>query len=143
MSRSGYSDDVCTGSLNRYRANVDRAIAGKRGQALLREMAAALDAMPIKELVADEVVRDSQHVCALGSVAVSRGLDVAELDIHDGEAVGKVFGVSSTLAREVAYVNDEAGPWRGETDAERWQRMRAWVREHIQGSLPISEGHEP
>ena len=40
MSRSGYKE--CEqGALNLYRANVDRTIAGKRGQTFLREMAAA------------------------------------------------------------------------------------------------------
>jgi hypothetical protein len=54
MSRSGYIDDDWEEYqlLNLYRGNVWRATVGKRGQALLREMAAALDAMPVRELVA-------------------------------------------------------------------------------------------
>jgi hypothetical protein len=67
MSRSGYSDDYDdTGLLGLYRANVTRSILGKRGQAFLREMAESLDAMPVKKLVYGEVVRDSEHVCAMG-----------------------------------------------------------------------------
>jgi hypothetical protein len=46
MSRSGYSEECEQGALNFYRANVDRTIAGKRGQTFLREMAAALAEMP-------------------------------------------------------------------------------------------------
>ena len=126
MSRSGYSDDC--DYLGLYRGNVDRAISGKRGQSLLREMAAALDAMPVKELIGGELVRDAEHVCAIGSVAVARGLDVSTLDADDGEAVGKAFGVSSMMAREIAYQNDE-GP--RETDAERWTRMRQWVTDNL------------
>lgn len=139
MSRSGYTDDYDGGALNLWRANVDRAIAGKRGQAFLREMAVALDAMPVKELVADEVVRDSEHVCAMGAVALARGLDVSELDPDDSDTVAAKFGIARALACEIAYENDEHrrlyeraadGSWKrppDETPAERWQRMRKWV----------------
>lgn len=121
------------GALNIYRANVDRAIRGKRGQAFLREMAAALDAMPVKELVADEIVRDSEHVCAIGSVALARQMDVSKLDVTDGELVGQTFGIAKCLANEIAFENDDDfGRRRGkETPAERWQRMRKWVDEQI------------
>jgi len=135
MSRSGYTDDwENPGTLNLYRANVDRAIAGKRGQAFLREMAAALDALPVKELVAENMVRDSAHVCAIGAVAVARGKDVSELDIYDGDDVGALFGISRALACEIAYENDECGPYgKAETPAERWLRMRAWVSACLKG----------
>jgi hypothetical protein len=94
MSRSGYSDDCDEPYLlNLYRANVDRTIAGKRGQAFLREMAAALDAMPVKELVADDIVRDENHVCAIGSVALARKMDVANVDPYDGDSVAAAFGI--------------------------------------------------
>jgi len=141
MSRSGYSDD-CE-NIGLWRGAVDRAIAGKRGQALLREMGAALDAMPVKELVAGYIVRDSEHVCALGAVALARHLDVSSLDSGDGEAVAETFGIARALACEIAYENDENAPqhvrnedgsWRRcepETPAERWKRMRAWVAKNL------------
>ena len=134
MSRSGYTDDCeHTGALNLYRANVDRSILSKRGQAFLREMVAALDAMPVKELVAEEIVRDSEHVCAMGAVALARGLNVSELEVDDGEAVGRTFGISRVLACEIAYENDERGAWTGtkETPAERWTRMRKWASDQL------------
>lgn len=140
MSRSGYSDDC--DNLGLYRANVARTIRGKRGQAFLREMAAALDALPVKELVAEDIVRDSEHVCALGSVALARKLDVSTIDPEDPDTVSATFGITSILAREIAYENDECGPsayergadgdWKRpppETPAERWTRMRKWVDE--------------
>lgn len=131
MSRSGYVDDVDDiGRLNLYRANIARTIGGRRGQAFLREMGAALDAMSIKELVSEEIVRDPEHVCAIGSVALARGLDVSQLDVEDGEMVGKTFGISAILAREIAYENDEQGS-RKESPAQRWTRMRAWVDENL------------
>src|SRR5271165_3227905 len=130
MGRSGYSDD-CE-NIGLWRGAVESAIRGKRGQALLREMVVALDAMPVKELIADDIVRDGAHglpggVCAIGAVAVSRGLDITHLDVHDGDAVAQAFGVARALACEVAYENDDGGPFKGETPAERWQRMRAWA----------------
>jgi hypothetical protein len=130
MSRSGYSED-CE-NLGLWRGAVDRAIRGKRGQAFLREMAAALDAMPVKELVADEVVRDNEHVCALGSVALARGMDVSSLDIDNGESVGGAFGIARALAQEIAFENDDDfGTRTKETPAQRWRRMRAWVSGQI------------
>lgn len=137
MSRSGYSED-CE-HLALWRGTVTRAINGKRGQAFLREMAAALDAMPVKELVADVVVRDNEHVCAIGAVAVARKLDVSDLDIYDGEEVGKKFGIARHLACEIAYENDERGPYKGETPAERWTRMRAWVAANLR-TPPLASG---
>lgn len=137
MSRSGYSDD-CE-NLNLYRASVDRAVRGKRGQAFLREMAAALDAMPVKELITDRVVEDGS-VCAIGSVALARGIDVSTLDVHNGTRVAARFGIAPALACEIAYANDECGDYRHrdtdgryreETPAERWTRMREWVARYL------------
>ncbi len=53
MSRSGYSDDLDQGDLNRWRGAVASAIRGKRGQSFLRELLASLDAMPRKELISE------------------------------------------------------------------------------------------
>lgn len=132
MSRSGYVEDG--DHLNLYRGAVQRAIRGKRGQKLLREMGAAMDAMPVKELVAGEIQKDGQ-VCALGAVAAVRGLDVAEIDITDGVQMGKAFGIARALALEIAYENDDDdGCHDGETPAERWVRMRKWVNANV---LPV------
>lgn len=137
MSRSGYSDDVDQGALNLYRANVRRATVGKRGQAFLSELAAALDAMPVKELVADHIVRDDQHVCAIGSVALARQMSVADLDVYDQDEVAKRFGIARCLAAEIAFENDDDFQRvDDETPAQRWQRMRRWVDEQIVKDSP-------
>lgn len=128
MSRSGYSFDA--ENLGLYRGAVERSVRGKRGQKFLREMATALDAMPIKQLVKDDIVQDDGHVCAIGSVALFRGMDVSKLDVNNGDAVGEAFDISQCLAREIAYMNDEHGFWK-ETPAERWTRMREWVEEQL------------
>jgi len=61
MSRSGYVDDMSDEwAAIRYRGAVSSAVRGKRGQAFLREMLAALDAMPEKRLAAGALVFDGQ-----------------------------------------------------------------------------------
>jgi hypothetical protein len=131
MSRSGYSGDCENVGL--WRAAVDRAIRGKRGQAFLRELLSALDALPSKRLIDDDLVREDGEVCAIGAVAVARKLDTSKLDAEDGDEVGKAFGIARALACELAYENDERQPgWLTiETPEERWTRMRAWVAEQI------------
>lgn len=157
MSRSGYHDDNDDNwQLIRWRGAVRSAIRGKRGQAFLKEMLAALDAMPDKRLIAgvlvvdgwqgawdgqeiivgaDELVdrRGQPHpmgaVCAIGAVGKARGVDMAGLDPEDSETVSCTFGISDALAREIVYMNDE-GAWN-ETPEQRWARMRRWVAAQI------------
>lgn len=130
MSRSGYSDE-CE-YLDLYRGNVERTIKGKRGQAFLREMAKALDEMPEKKLISGELVGES-GVCAIGAVCKARGLDVRKVDEFDPHEVADLVGISTPLAAEIAYLNDDNDFYyrRHETPEERWQRMRKWVQENI------------
>lgn len=128
MSRSGYNDEGENWGL--WRGAVERAILGKRGQAFLREMAAALDAMPIKELIADEIVNSEGQACAIGAVALARQLDVSKLDPFDQHDVATRFGIAPALAAEIAYMNDE-GACTVETPAQRWTRIRKWVSAQI------------
>ncbi len=137
MSRSNYSDDGENVGL--WRANVERTMQGKRGQAFLREMGDALDAMPVKELIAHDFIDESGCVCAMGAVAHARKLDVDNLDPYEPDDVAEALGISSMLAQEIAYQNDEHMSMIGaaETPAQRWERMRSWVREHVRAA-PVS-----
>lgn len=120
MSRSGYSED-CE-NLQLWRGNVERAIKGKKGQEFFRELLAALDALPTKRLIPHELVSEDGECCALGAVALARKLDVASVDESD-------LGISSMLAQEVVYMNDEYH--RRNTPEERWQRIRNWVASNL------------
>lgn len=121
------------GTLNLYRATVKRSIRGKRGQAFLRELRDAMDAMPEKILIAEELIDGEGDCCAIGVVCKSRGLDVSATDPHCPDSVAGLVGVARCLAAEIEYENDECGPWRGgETPAERWTRMRKWVDDQIE-----------
>ena len=114
MSRSGYSDDIWEDD-NRgwlYRGAVKSAFQGRRGQAFLKELLAALDALPVKELVAWELEKDGA-VCALGAVGKARGIDMSQLDPEDPDTVAGTFGIARAMACEIVYENDEAQVGQG------------------------------
>lgn len=119
--------------MNLWRGAVESAIRGKRGQALLKEMRDALDAMPQKSLITHDLVDDEGQVCALGCVAVARGIDTSKIDPEEPEQVAKALGIAEALAREIAYENDEYwAPWQECDDGtRRWQYMRKWVERNI------------
>lgn len=127
MSRSGYTDDMCNEwALIRYRGAVKSALRGKRGQAFIRELIAALDTLPEKRLIADELQESDGAVCAIGAVGAARGVDMSRLDPEDAHSVGRVFGIAESMAREIVWENDE-GRWFTETPEARFSRMRAWA----------------
>lgn len=126
MSRSGYSDNLDSTQLNVWRGAVESAIRGKRGQAFLREMRDTLDAMEQKRLVYGELEKDGE-VCAIGSVAKRRGVDMSKLDPEDRDAVGHTFNIAPALAAEIVYMNDEGNGYGTETPEERYARVRAWI----------------
>lgn len=135
MSRSGYVYDMEQWDLIRWRGAVASATRGERGQRLLKDMAAALDAMPEKELISGELVEDGK-VCALGALGQARGLDMSRIDPSEPGEVAASFGIARALACEIVYMNDK-GEWRGrETPAERWRRVRAWVESQIREARP-------
>lgn len=137
MSRSGYSDDYDeqfpnAGAL--YQASVDNALVGKRGQKFLHDLVAALDALPEKRLIAEDLIREGA-VCAIGAVGLARGIDMTGINPENAEKVGKLFGIAPRMAREIVFQNDERG-WfdysDNETPEERWVRMRIWALERIE-----------
>lgn len=128
MGRSGYDVDCDGWALIRWRGAVSSAIRGERGQAFLRELRDAMDAMPDKRLVAEELQADGCY-CAMGVVAAARGVDMTALDAWDYDQVSKSLGIAQAMAREIAFMNDE-WDWN-ETPEHRWTRMREWVDEQI------------
>lgn len=169
MSRSGYSDDYDedgTGGL--WRGAVTRSIKGKRGQAFLRELAAALDAMPIKRLTTGELESDGEF-CALGVVGHARSKNLGKIDTEDWAQLSREFGIAEAMAREIMYHNDEGTndykwidvticgpvrPYRPEwgkhtrsisvpdtsASERRWADMRKWVESQI---APVSASGGP
>lgn len=130
MSRSGYVDDMDDQwAIIRWRGAVASAIRGNRGQAFLKEMADALDAMPEKKLVAMEL-ETAGSVCAIGAVGKARGIDMSRIDPEDYETVARRFGISTALAQEIVFENDEH-TWNVHSDEDRWNHMREWVRRNL------------
>jgi len=112
MSRSGYSDDIEDNwRLIMWRGRVASSIRGKRGQALLRELLAVLDAMPDKKLYPNSFATASGEYCTLGALGAARGVKMDDLgDAEDGcdeRLVAERFGVAAPLVQEIMWMNDE------------------------------------
>ncbi len=132
MSRSGYSDDYGDDdplAMGRYRRAVHLAMTGKRGQAFLKDLLTALDAMPEKRLIQDELEARGE-VCAIGALGRARGVDMSKLDPECPEQIAPVFNIAESMAREVVWENDEVGSYK-ETPEQRFVRMREWVASQI------------
>lgn len=142
MSRSGYTDDC--DFLELWRGAVEKSIRGKRGQALLVELKDALLALPEKKLCSEYFANgETGEVCALGAVALKRRLDAgmdksaAMADIEkmypeydDAESACKEFNISSALAKEIAYINDEYHNCHANPQ-QRYATVLKWVLENI------------
>lgn len=136
MSRSGYSDDC--DNLELWRATVDRAMKGKRGQKALQEIVEALDKMPEKKLIHESFTVGG--FCTLGVLAQHRNVDVSDLNPKekDGEVwpvdrktVSARLDIAPSMVAEIMFMNDEW--WGGpETPEERWSRMRQWAQSHLE-----------
>lgn len=128
MSRAGYCDEIDSWALIRWRGAVKSAIRGKRGQAFIKELKAALKAMPVKRLIANELKTTDGEVCALGALGVARGIETKSLDPHDYHSVAGAFNISEALAREIMYENDE---YYDTTPEIRYERVLKWAEENI------------
>jgi hypothetical protein len=129
MSRSGYSDD-CE-DIWLYRRAVENAIKGKRGQAFLRELLTALDALPQPRLIENDLQDADGEVCAIGSVGLARGADMKKVDPEDPDSVADAFGIARCMAAEIEFVNDDDFGFSNETPEQRFTRVRKWVVENL------------
>lgn len=143
MSRSGYVEESEEQwQFAMWRGTVASTIRSKRGQAFLKEMLAAMDAMPAKRLVANELAApdlvpcshwglfEAESVCAMGAVGKARGIDMSKIDPEDYSTVAGEFGIAEPMAQEIVWMNDEAGPWK-ETPEQRFIRVRTWIESEI------------
>ena len=131
MSRSGYTDDYGDDdplAHGRWRQAVKRALHGRRGQALLRELVQALDAMEDKRLYSGSFATAEGEFCTLGVLGSKRGTkmdDLGDEDDCDPALVGQRFGVAPAMAAEIMYMNDEYA-------VDEWK----WVDVVICGPMP-------
>lgn len=156
MSRSGYSDDEGEpGQFAMWRGQVASAFRGRRGQRLLHDLVAALDAMPDKRLISQHIATPDGAVCALGALGKHRGVDLSRFEqriesdgyCNDPEylssGMAKEFDVAHQMISEIQYYNDEVFDFhyvdnkRVEyTPEERWQKMRDWVAKNLKPVEP-------
>ena len=120
---------------------MQRAIRGRRGQRLLRDLIDGLDALPVPELAAGALEDpETGCVCAFGAVRLQRGADAVPLSFDptdpdiDWRYLAKPFDISETLANAVVSQNEYDSKSNGEQSRRRrWQSVRAWaVRNLIQ-----------
>jgi hypothetical protein len=111
----------------------------------LRDLVAALDALPVRELEAGSF-ESSGCYCALGALAHHKGIPIPDEirevifdeydDELDADMVGDMFNIAAVLAREVMYENDEGGYFQFDPDEQkvrrnRWARVRQWAAAKI------------
>jgi hypothetical protein len=96
VSRSGYSEDLDNWQLICWSGAVSSATKGKRGQAFFKELLNALDKMPVKRLISDELEADGQF-CALGVLGKHRGINMCTIDPEDPYQVAKKFGIANFI----------------------------------------------
>lgn len=132
MSRSGYSEDYDDPlALGRWRQAVRRAIDGKRGQALLRELADVLDAMPDKRLYSGSFATAEGEFCTLGALGARRGTkmdDLGDDEECDPALVGERFGIARAMAAEIMYLNDEY--------LDEWERIEVEICGPVRPHFP-------
>jgi len=146
MSRLYYDEDWDYSGLQQ--GWLRSAVRGKRGQSFLRELVAALDALPTPELSAG-ALEDEQSgcCCAFGAVRRLRGPENVKICFHPEEEdvspcdLAEPFGVSSTLAWAVVQVNEDMAESNTErARRRRWADVRAWAVRHL---LPTSGEVQP
>ena len=115
------------------------AIRGRRGQQLLRDLIAGLDALPVPELAAGALEDpETGCVCALGAVRLQRGAEAVPLHFDptdpdiDWRDLAEPFDISETLANAVVSQN-EYGSSRNDEQSRRhrWRSVRAWAVGHL------------
>lgn len=135
MSRTGHGYCLDNWAIIKWRGIVASSIRGSRGQSMLKELLAALDAMPKKELITDQVVSQEGDCCAIGALLLAK--EPPYLPTIQGERdqdflydwngeIAEDLDIAVPLVQEIEYMNDSYGPIR-ETPSERWHRMREWV----------------
>ena len=120
------------------------AIRGQRGQRLLRDLVAGLDALPTPELSAGALEDEATGCCcAFGAVRRYRGAAAVPLWFDpmeeglDPPHFAEPFDVAPALAWEVVEVNEGLSDSNMEAARrQRWERVRAWAVKHLAGGEP-------
>lgn len=125
--RISYSDEEnYPGEFNLWQANCERSLRGKHGQEELRELRAALLALPEKRLILKLLEDGEGGVCAIGAYAKHKALDLSKFDVEsDTDEVGIAGGMPALVAWKVVEMNDLQ--FDSVTPEQRYEKMLAWV----------------
>lgn len=141
--RISYSDEEeYSGQFALWQSNCERSIKGKVGQRELRELEAALLAMPEKRLIHGSLVDEEGGVCAIACYARHKGVNLATFDPdEDSDQAGIAAGMPRMVAWKVVELNDftldsvydptRLSRFRPMTPEERYTAVLKWVREQI------------
>jgi hypothetical protein len=133
--RFNYSEDEdFPGQFELWQANCQRSLSGKIGQAALRDLLAALLALPSKRLIANEL-DDGENVCAIGALARYKGLPARTVEDADTQDVGIECGMPRLVAWKVVELNDVEFDYKWAegkrieyTPEERYSAVLKWVQ---------------
>lgn len=143
-----------------WEANLERSLKGRKGQSALRELEAALLALPDKRLIANDTVSADGSVCAIAALAKHRGYqgdmtlpkqpdwnsdadkDSPYWDDYEYEeavegAMVKIatdLGVPPMVAKAIIYENDNDDYRPDPTPEKRYARVLSWVQRKIQAT---------
>lgn len=147
MSRISYDEGYDGPDTSGLWAHSERrAFASARGKAALKELEAALLALPAKRLIESNVC-DGSDVCAIGSIALKREIDAGKdreaalsdlagkwggEDWYDPYDLAPAFGIAKTVAFRTVEANDEI--CQDDTPEERYANVLDWVRRKIAAS---------
>lgn len=142
--RISYSDEEETpGQFELWQANCRRSLAGRAGQRSLRELEAALVALPSKRLIAGALDDEDGDVCAIGALVKAKGITPEADPDYEMEDVGVECGMPRLVAWKVVEMNDvefdttqdvsQLPKWRRRalTPEERYEKVLAWVRRQV------------
>ena len=118
-------------TMRQWRLAVARAIQRKSGQAFLKEMKAALEALPEKKLLMENLQDEYEDgaVSALGAIGRLRNLKMSNIDPEDYEQIAALFKVPHSLVCEVMYMNYDHW-WRLSPKA-RYKKVIGWLESQI------------
>jgi len=144
--RIGYSDDEdWPGQFALFQANCRRSLRGQTGQCALRQLEAALLALPKPRLIAHELQDVAGDVCAIGALVRYQGITPKADPEFEMEHIGVECGMPLLVAWKVVEQNDIEFDTRYVADPvfhrvlytpeERYDAMLAWVRQQL-GTVP-------
>ena len=134
MNRSGYvqQTEANRKDYKEWRGRIKTLLCYSSVQALLGKLAQALDDMPVKELIAGELISGSGQVCAIGALCQSQGIthtQVKDIKLDDVHEIAALIQAPYEIVAEIEAINDEKFA-RDPSPAYRWRRVRDWVEKN-------------